>query len=92
MIARAPCALLQHQQPQRLALAEYALLHRRHLLWLDVVDVHPHRVRRPDAPFQASVLIGQARVVHLHQPLLQRRVALAHRRHRLHLVSAIPQR
>ena len=86
-----PRALLQHQQSQLGLLLEYALLHRRHLLRLQVVDVHPHRRTHALCTFQCAVVVGQTGVVHLHQTRLHRLVSLSDSRHILFLEPAVAQ-
>ena len=75
-------APLQHQQSQFLPAAEDSLgslPHQSVVVGRRRVEIHVHAHRRchPCSPLQRAVVVGQTRVVHLHQSALRRCVAAA---------------
>ena len=92
VIAGTSRTLFQQQQSQLVLLAEYAHHHGLHLLPADVVDVHTYRGAHAGRPFQRAVVVGQTRVVHLHQSALSAVVTTAHRLDDALLLATVTQR
>ena len=91
MVTLAACAQLQHQQAKLVLKTQNLLLDLLHLRLRNVVNVHAHGGAHACGALERAIVVGQARVVHLHQSALQLCVALAYCSHVLHLVAAVAQ-
>ena len=67
MITTAASALLHHQQSQFVLLAENTAAELFHLALTDVVNIHTNAGAHALRTLQRAVVVGQTRVVHLHQ-------------------------